>query len=169
MTTARNLRAGEAALGGGILALGLFVAVETVRLQVAPTHAAVGPRLFPFLVAAGLLAVGALLLREALFGHVAHERAGIALDWAAVALVAAGLLAQLLLVEPIGWIPAAALLFAAAALAFRGRRPLRDLLIGLGLGALTFLAFGYGLDLGLPVGSVVEGLLEGGGSGAAAP
>jgi putative tricarboxylic transport membrane protein len=161
-TTARSLRAGEAALGGGVLALGLFIAVETARLQVAPSQAAVGPRLFPLLVAAGLLVVGVLVLREAVFGHVAHERGGLALDWPAVALVAAGLVAQLLLVERVGWIPAAGLLFAATAFAFASRRPGRDLLIGLVLGALAFLLFGYGLDLGLPIGSAFETLLEGG-------
>jgi putative tricarboxylic transport membrane protein len=62
MTTARSLRIGEAVLGGAVLALGLFVAVETSMLKVASTHATVGPRLFPFLVAAGLVVVGALVL-----------------------------------------------------------------------------------------------------------
>ena len=81
MTTARSLRVSEAAFGGGVLALGLFIAFETSRIHVAPTYAAIGPRLFPSLVAAGLIVIGVLVLREALFGHVAHERSGIELDW----------------------------------------------------------------------------------------
>jgi putative tricarboxylic transport membrane protein len=170
MTTGRGLRVGEAALGGAVLALGLFVAVETALIRVAPSQATIGPRLFPFLIAAGLLVVGALLLREAIVGGVAHERLGLELDWRAVALGAAGLAGQLLLVEWIGWIPAAALLFTAVAFAFASRRPGRDLLIGLALGALTFLLFSCGLDLGLPLGSALEALLEGsdgdGGDGA---
>ena len=80
MTTGRSLRLGEMVLGGGVLALGLFIAVETAMLEVAPSHAAVGPRLFPFLVAAGLVVVGVALLREAFFGHIAHE-GGFELDW----------------------------------------------------------------------------------------
>ncbi len=92
MTTGRSLRVGETVLAAGVLALGLFIAIETARLQVAPTQAAVGPRLFPGLVAAGLLLVGAALLREALFGHIAHE-GGFELDWPAVGLVSAGLAA----------------------------------------------------------------------------
>lgn len=163
MTTGRSLRVGEAALGGGVLAFGLFIAVETALLRVAPSQATVGPRLFPLLVAAGLLVVGALVLREAVVGGVAHEAKGIELDWPAVATVAAALVAQLLLIEWIGWVPVAALLFAAVAFAFGSRRPGRDLLIGLVLAGLSFLLFSYGLDLGLPLGSLLETLLEGSG------
>ena len=72
----------------------------------APSQAAVGPRLFPFLVATGLIVVGAALLREALFGHIAHE-GGFELDWRAVGLVSAGLVVQMLLLESLGWIVAA--------------------------------------------------------------
>ena len=44
MTTGRSLRIGEAVLSVGVLALGLFVAVETALLEVGPSHAAIGPR-----------------------------------------------------------------------------------------------------------------------------
>ena len=53
-----------------------------------PSNAAIGPRLFPFLIAAGLLVVGVAVLAQAFFGHIAHER-GFELDWRAVALVSA--------------------------------------------------------------------------------
>ena len=157
MTTGRGLRAGEAVLGGLVLALGLFIAIETALIEVAPSQAAVGPRLFPFLIAAGLIVVGGLLLRQALFGHIAHE-GGIELDWTAAALVSAGLIAQLLLLEWLGWIPATALLFVAVARAFGSRRLLVDAAIGLGLAALAFVIFSYGLDLTLP-GGVLGDLL----------
>ncbi len=155
MTTGRSLRVGETVLAAGVLALGLFIAIETARLQVAPTQAAVGPRLFPGLVAAGLLLVGAALLREALFGHIAHE-GGFELDWPAVGLVSAGLVLQMLVLDWIGWILSAAVLFMLTARAFMSRRLVLDLALGLGLGVLTFVAFGYGLDLSLPVGELVE-------------
>ena len=59
-----------------VLALGLFIAVETPLLEVPPSYAAVGPRLFPYLVAGGLARDRrSLLLREAVFGHIAHEPA----------------------------------------------------------------------------------------------
>ena len=58
MTTGWGLRIGEAVLGGVVLGLGLFVAIETSLMEVAASNAAIGPRLFPFLIAFGLLAVG---------------------------------------------------------------------------------------------------------------
>lgn len=158
MTTGRSLRVGEAVLGGGVLALGLFVGVETALIEVAASQATVGPRLFPFLVAAGLIIVGGLVLREAFFGHIAHER-GFELDWPAVALISAGLLAQIFLLEIIGWIPAAAIVFVAAARAFGSRRPLIDAALGLALASLAFFLFNYGLGLDLPLGTLVEDLL----------
>lgn len=158
MTTGRSLRLGETMLAGGVLALGLFIAVETAMLEVAPSQAAVGPRLFPSLVAAGLLLVAAALLREVLFGHVAHE-GGIELDRVAVGLVSAGLMLQMLILDRVGWIVAAVVLFALTARAFGSRRLSLDLAIGLGLGILTFTVFKYGLDLSLPLGELAERLL----------
>jgi putative tricarboxylic transport membrane protein len=159
MTTGRSLRVGEAVLGAGVLGLGLFVAVETALLKVGASHATIGPRLFPALIATGLIVVGLFVLREAVFGHIAHER-GFELDWLAVVLVSAGLLCQMFLLEWIGWIPATALLFVAGARAFGSRRLMLDALIGLVLASIAFLVFNYGLGLSLPLGTLIEdGLL----------
>src|SRR3954451_13185902 len=103
MTTGWGLRIGEAVLGGVVLGLGLFIAIETSLLEVAPSNAAIGPRLFPSLIAFGLLAVGVAVLWQAFFGHVAHER-GFELDWRAVALVSAGVLFEIVLGRKLGLI-----------------------------------------------------------------
>jgi putative tricarboxylic transport membrane protein len=158
MTTGWGLRIGEAVLGSVVLGLGLFVAIETSLLEVAPSNAAIGPRLFPSLIAFGLLAVGVAVLWQAFFGHVAHER-GFELDWLAVALVSAGLLLQMSLVESLGWIIATTLLFVAATLAFRERRVLISIAIGLALASSTYWLFNYGLGLSLPIGTTIEELL----------
>jgi len=158
MTTGLGLRIGEAVLGGVVLGLGLFVAIETSVMEVTASNAAIGPRLFPLLIAFGLLAVGGGVLYQAFFGHIAHER-GFELDWLAVALVSAGLLLQMFLVESLGWIIATTLLFVAATLAFRERRVLISVAIGLVLAGITFWIFNYGLGLTLPVGTTIEELL----------
>ena len=158
MATTLGLRVGEAVLGGVVLGLGLFIGIETSLMEVAPSNAAIGPRLFPFLVAGGLRVVGLLELRQALFGRIAHER-GFELDWRAVAWVAGGLLVQLWLIERLGWIVATALLFLAGTLAFYDRRVVLNLAIGAALAALTFWVFNDGLGLSLPVGTVFEDLL----------
>ena len=158
MTSGWGLRIGEAVLGGVVLGLGLFVAIETSLMEVAASNAAIGPRLFPFLIAFGLLAVGVAVLWQAFFGHIAHER-GFELDWLAVALVSGGLLLQMFLVESLGWIIATTLLFVAATLAFRERRVLISIAIGLALTCLTYWVFNYGLGLSLPIGTTIEELL----------
>ena len=160
MTSGWGLRIGEAVLGGVVLGLGLFVAIETSLMEVAASNAAIGPRLFPFLIAFGLLAVGVAVLWQAFFGHIAHER-GFELDWRAVALVSGGLILQMLLVESLGWIIATTLLFVAATLAFRERRVLISIAIGLALTCLTYWVFNYGLGLSLPIGTTIEELLPG--------
>ena len=156
MTTGRSMRAGEAALGGGLIALGGLIAVETI-LTPSVGRAVVGPALFPYLISGGLVLVGLSLLREAFAGAVAHAE-GLELDLRAVALVAAGLAAQFLLLETLGWIPSTTILFAAVARAFGDRRLVVNLAIGLALAAFTFVTFNYGLGLNLPEGSIVERL-----------
>lgn len=155
MTTGRNLRIGEAALGVGVVALGLFIAVQIATLPTAASQAAVGPKVFPYIVAGGLMVVGGFLLREALVGEVAHGE-GLALDWPAVALVSAGIILMIVAIERAGWVISAALMFAIIAHGFGSRRPLLDLGIGLVLSALTFFLFSYLLGLDLPGGFVVE-------------
>ncbi|WP_372396352.1 tripartite tricarboxylate transporter TctB family protein [Azospirillum sp. HJ39] len=157
MTTARSLRIGEALLGGGLSALGALIAIETM-LTPSVGRSVVGPALFPYLISAGLVLIGLSLLREAFAGHIAHET-GLELDLRAVALVAAGLAAQFLLIEILGWIPSAALLFVAVARAFGSRRYLPNAALGLLLAGGTFVVFNYGLDLNLPIGSVGEWLM----------
>ncbi|MBP2297769.1 tripartite tricarboxylate transporter TctB family protein [Azospirillum picis] len=152
MTTGRSLRIGEALLGGGLAALGALIAVETM-LTPSAGRGVVGPALFPYLIAGGLVLIGLSLLREAFAGHIAHD-GGLELDLRAVVLVAAGLAAQFLLIEFLGWIPAATLLFVAVARAFGSRRYLLNVALGLLLAGATFAVFNYGLDLNLPSGIV---------------
>lgn len=154
MTTGRNLRIGEAVLGGGLLALGVLIAVETM-LTPSAGRGIIGPALFPYLISGGLAAVALSLLREAFAGHIAHE-GGLELDGTAVVLVTAGLVAQFLLIEILGWVPSATLLFVAVARAFGSRRLLLNAALGLLLAGSTFVVFNHGLDLNLPPGTIVE-------------
>ncbi len=154
MATGRGLRIGEALFGGGLLALGALIAIDTA-LTPSVGQATVGPALFPYLVAAGLGLVGLAILRQALAGVIAHG-GGLELDGRAVALVAGALAAQFLLIETVGWIPAATLLFMGVARAFGERRLAVNAVLGVALAGATFAAFNYALDLNLPAGSVVE-------------
>jgi putative tricarboxylic transport membrane protein len=151
----RGLRLGEAVLAGFILLLGAFVAVETALLRTGPGYAAIGPKLFPWLVAAGLLLVGVALLYEARAGAVAHP-AGFELDLSPTLIVTGGLVLQMVLIKPLGFVIATAVLFVAIAYALGSRRVLVNAAIGLVLCALTYVAFTRGLGLVLPAGMLGE-------------
>ncbi|WGF86392.1 tripartite tricarboxylate transporter TctB family protein [Marinivivus vitaminiproducens] len=160
-TSGRGLRLAEAAFAVAVLALGLFVAFETTQIHTARSNAPVGPALFPYIVAAGLILVGLFALREAFAGKVAHaDEAGFELDWKAIVIASLGLLVHLLIVEDLGWLVATTVLFALVARAFGSRRLMADLALGLVLALLTFGVFNYGLDLSLPVGTVWEDLID---------
>jgi putative tricarboxylic transport membrane protein len=149
----RGLRLGEALLAAFILLLGIFVAVETAMLRGGPGYAAIGPKLFPWLVAAGLLLVGIALLREASTGAVAQP-AGFELDLPPPLIVTVGLVLQMVLMKPAGFVIATAVLFAAVAYALGSRRVLLNLVVGLVLCAVTYVAFTRGLGLVLPAGAL---------------
>jgi putative tricarboxylic transport membrane protein len=151
MATSRELRLGEAALAAFVLLLGVFVAVETAMLRTGPGYSAIGPKLFPALVAAGLLLVGLALLYEARAGAVAQPM-GFELDLPPALLVTAGLVLQMLLMRPAGFVIASAVLFVAVTYAFGSRRLALNAAVGLVLCAATYVAFTFGLGLGLPAG-----------------
>ncbi|MGH6898671.1 MAG: tripartite tricarboxylate transporter TctB family protein [Geminicoccaceae bacterium] len=153
MTTGRGLRLGEAILALSVLLLGVLVAIETALLRTGPGYSAIGPKLFPWLVAAGLVLVGLALLREAQSGEVEHP-AGFELDAPPLLLVTGGLVAQMLLMNPAGFVIASTLLFVAVARSFGSRRLVRDAAIGLVLGAAIYVAFTRGLGLALPAGAL---------------
>jgi putative tricarboxylic transport membrane protein len=151
MTTARGLRLGEAVLAGFVLVLGVFVAVETAMLRTGPGYSAIGPKLFPWLVAAGLLVVGVALLYEARAGAIAHP-VGFDLDLPPALAVTAGLVLQMVLMKPAGFVIASAVLFVAVAYAFGSRRLALNAAVGLVLCTATYVAFTRGLGLVLPAG-----------------
>ncbi|HEX5079201.1 MAG TPA: tripartite tricarboxylate transporter TctB family protein [Geminicoccaceae bacterium] len=153
----RGLRLGEAVLAAFVLALGVFIAVETAMLRSGPGYAAIGPKLFPWLVAAGLLLVGTALLHEARAGTVAQP-AGFELDLPPPLIVTVGLILQMLLMKPAGFVIATAVLFVAVAYALGSRRILLNAAVGLLLCAITYVAFTRGLGLVLPAG-VLAGLV----------
>jgi len=143
----------DAAIAVGLIALAIFVAVETYRLPDAPGYAQVGPRLFPGLIAAGLLICGLLLSREALSGgfhKVATTRSPV--DWAGFLWVSGGVIIHMATIGWVGFIVASTVLFACVARAFGSRRPARDVVLGVALGTVTFVVFTQGLGLPLPAG-----------------
>ena len=148
--------AGQLAVAAGVVALGGLMLWGSYHLPTGGGYAQVGPGVTPRIVGVGLLALGALLVREALAGGFlgvdeAEER-GLGMDWAAFAWITAGLVAYGLLIVRLGFILSSTLLFMLVARAFGSRRWLLDATVAALLAIAIFAVFNYGLGLTLPAG-----------------
>lgn len=148
---------GEVASAAALIALALLSMWQTAVIPVSPIFARVGPTLFPWIAASGLLVIGALLMWQALRGGFGVE-ASLGTDWRALAWVAAGLAANAALIGTLGFVFAATALFVCVSRGFGSTGPLRDFAIG------VVIAFGsyYGFEklLGVNIGAgILEGLI----------
>jgi putative tricarboxylic transport membrane protein len=155
----------EVLLGLGVAALGAFIAIETSMIGVSPAYAKVGPQAIPYLVAAGLILFGLLFagaaLRPAAPAPDASSTEGPdkePADWQPLAVISAGLIAQMLLLVPAGFVIASAILFSSVAFGFGSRRYVRDGVIAILAALVVYIGFTRGLDLQLPAG-VLAGVL----------
>jgi putative tricarboxylic transport membrane protein len=142
---------GEIILGAALILAGILLFYGTLLIHVAPTYSRVGPRVFPFAVAAGLGLLGFLYLvhswrdrQTPAEDHVPHL--------SPVIIISGALIADALLLVYLGFIPSSALLFVLVAIGFGSRNYLRDFLIGLALSAIAYVTFVHGLGLQLPPG-----------------
>jgi putative tricarboxylic transport membrane protein len=143
-------------LGLAVAAWGVVWLHGAWALPQGATYAVVGPGLFPALVGAGLVVLGALLVLAVARGETFDPQGTEDADadrppsrrafWLATA---AGVL-PILVVRALGFPIAAALAFALTARAFGSRRLARDLAGGLALGTACWLLFSRLLGLSLP-------------------
>lgn len=152
-------RAGQLVVSATLLALGIALAAGTYFLPETTGYAQVGPRLFPGLIAGGLILVSAFLLKEALFGGFrnAPDSQGLRFNWPAFAWVSAGVIAQMALIGHLGFILTSTFMFFAVTRAFGSRSVARDLIIGLVLATAVYFLFTRALTLSLPWGSLMPG------------
>ena len=141
-------------IGLGLIAIAAVIAMDAMNMRVPPVHSKVGPRVFPYLVSCGLALSGAAIAWQAWSRSFLVEAQET--DWGAVAIVAAGLVLQINLLKPLGFVPAAIILFMAVTFAFGSRRFLRDGIVAIILAILTYLAFTRLLGLQLPAGILKE-------------
>lgn len=148
-----RLRKPETLLALGVIALGLLALYETTQIPVSPMYAQVGPTAVAYLASALLLGLGGALLVQSVSGRWVGdpEESAAALDRRGLGWLLLGLVLNVGLIDPLGFIPASVLLFACTARAFGSRNPVRDLLIGLGLSAVAY--FGFAELLGINIGA----------------
>jgi putative tricarboxylic transport membrane protein len=149
------MRAGEVALSLGLVLLGAFVVFETGSIADVSGYAGIGPRLFPYVIGAGLATCGAVLGWQALtagWRSAPGEEAHPAPDRAAFIVISGAIVLHMVLIGWAGFVIASTLLFALVARGYGSARPVRDVLIGAALATVAFLVFTAGLGLNLPKG-----------------
>ena len=152
----------QAAVGGGVLAIGLALAGGAISIPSAAGYGGVGPNFLPWVVAVSLIGCGALIVREALTGgfRAMEEPSGSEhAYWPAFAWVSAGLLANAALITTIGFILSCSLCYVLAVQGLRRaagqdaghpRGMAIDIFTGAAIAAPVFWAFTQFLGINLP-------------------
>ncbi|MET8831365.1 tripartite tricarboxylate transporter TctB family protein [Streptomyces sp. NPDC004610] len=145
-----------------LLILGVLVLTDALTMDVdIAQRGPVGPRTVPIAVGIGLLVIAALLAVDVLRGGQGQAETGEDVDlsepadWRTVLLLGGVFLATAVLIEPLGFPIAGALLFWGAAFALGSRRVDRDPLIAAGLSLVTYVLFNDLLGVPLPGGPLM--------------
>lgn len=140
-----------------MVALGAFALIGVFSIHV-PVGAQVGPTVFPVFVAILLLGSAVAVLVGILRGQRGVPEDGedvdqsLPTDWITLVKIAAFLVAHLLLIEPLGWAPAAAILFGGVAWSLGAKRWWVAFGVGIALALVVQVVFGGLLGLSLPWG-----------------
>ena len=156
---------------GPDLAVGLFVLLlgglaiwQAAAIPESPIYAQVGPKAVPYVVGAGLLALGAGLTASALRGGwswtLDEVQEAPPTNWRALTLLLAGLVANLALIGPFGFSLAATAQFVLVAAGFGSRQPIRDLLLALVLTLVVWFGFVEGLGVNIGAGLLEQAILR---------
>jgi putative tricarboxylic transport membrane protein len=150
----------EFLIGFGLLAVAAAVLWQTWAIPVSPLYSKVGPTVFPYMTATGLAVLAMLLIvAAARGGWQPDEEKETPTDWKALAFVVAGLIANVVLIQPLGFTAASVVMFVLVCHGFGSRRPLRDGLIALVLALAAY--FGFARALGVNIGAgYIENVLN---------
>ena len=166
-TSLRDRLHGRSELGLALLlgAAGAVVLADAAAVQ-APYSATdpLGPRAVPLMVGVLLLICALALSVNVLRGGHGEAEEGEDVDltapteWRVLLPLAGVFLANVLLVDRLGWVLSGTLLFFGSTWVLGSRHPVRDLAISLVLSLVTFYGFYMGLGIRLPAG-LLEGVL----------
>lgn len=139
-------------------ALGGLVVAGTLDVSAAASGLGLGPRFFPLLVGGAMIVIGVCYVADVLRGGSGDPEESedvdprAPADWRGVGLVSGVFLAFTAVLDTVGWIIAAPLLFFGLSVALGAERKGRAAALGLVLGVTTYLVFVRGLGVTLPAG-----------------
>ncbi|WP_019644194.1 tripartite tricarboxylate transporter TctB family protein [Novispirillum itersonii] len=151
-----QVRRWEASFGVKVLSIGGAIAIGISSLPETAVVQAVGPKVFPLLIAAAMMAVGLAIVIRSMVMKNADAAEIPAMDVPPFLMVSGGLLAQIVLMEHAGFIIASTILFLATARAFGSRSLRRDIIVALVLSVAAYAGFTAGLGLTLPAGPFTD-------------
>jgi putative tricarboxylic transport membrane protein len=145
--------------------VGGLVIVDALRLRhIVSSNDPIGPKPVPIVLGALLLLIAILYAVDVARGGSGEAEAGedvdptSPVDWRTVLLLVGSFVANLVLIEPLGWVISGAVLFWGSAFALGSRHHIRNVFIAAALSLTTFYAFAIGLGVNLPAG-VLQGIL----------
>ncbi|MGL6246549.1 tripartite tricarboxylate transporter TctB family protein [Pseudomonas sp.] len=157
MNPSRRVVPVQLAIGFGLVAISAILAVGAYRFPAEMGFVILGAHVYPYALAAFIGVVGLLLCYQAVTGgfreladHEDESAKALPGGKTGAAWVTAGLVAVAVLINLIGFVLAAGLLFVCSARGFGSRRPVRDLAIGIALTLPIYWLFNAGLGVSLP-------------------
>jgi putative tricarboxylic transport membrane protein len=145
--------------------LGVVVLVDAAGLGNNRTGVdPLGPRTVPLIIGSALILLAVLLTVAVLRGSRGEAEGGEDVDLdrrvdiKTVLLLIGVFVANILLIDLLGWVISGSLLFYGSAIALGSRHFVRDLAIAIVLALATFYGFAIGLGVGLPAG-ILQGIL----------
>lgn len=140
-----------------VIGLGALAIVGATQVGAGAGYVAVGPAVMPAVVGVGLVVLGMLLLLRGtirsdldLARHVTAEASET--DWRTIGLTLASLIAYALTLGTLGYVLATSGFIPIVAWIFGSRRPGRDIVLGVALGIVVYIAFTQYLGVRLPAG-----------------
>ena len=134
-----------------LAAIAAVIVWQTLQMRVLPIQAKVGPQVFPYAIAGGLLLLSVGTAVSALRGSFPPREQD---NYGPMLWIIGGLVGQMLLIGWAGFSIGTAVLFAFTAKGF-GRGPLwQTIPIGFVLAFVIWFIFSHGLQLALPAGPI---------------
>jgi putative tricarboxylic transport membrane protein len=151
-------------LAGFLAVVGAYVVYDATTLSDGFADQPVQPYAFPYVVGSVLLVLAVMLAIATARGDVPQAEEGEDVDltqpsdWATVAKLVVVFLANILLVDWLGWAITGAMLFVGTAYVLGSRTLIRDIAVGVALSVGTWYGFYSGLGLAIPAG-ILDGIL----------
>jgi putative tricarboxylic transport membrane protein len=148
-----------------LIVLGVIILIDASTLGTNSTGTdPLGPRAVPVVLGSALIVLAVALLVAVLRGSRPDLEGGEdvdlehGVDVKTVLMLIGVFVANILLIDLLGWVISGSLLFYGSAIALGSRHYLRALVIAVALSLATFYGFAIGLGVGLPAG-ILQGIL----------